>query len=520
MAKFWPRWAQGFTAPKNDGGFWRSEVAARRLFWLLAAGYILWALQFIRASSFVIGGERHYCLFDDAMISMRYAWNFWQGNGLVWNIGQRVEGYTNLLWVLVMAPAQSLGVFAAPLAIQALGLAIGLATFAGLARVAALLLRDDPVAGGPLPVLAAACGMAFYPLQYFSLMGMETGLLALLMVMALRGILASEGLLQKLWPLLLAATLGLRPDALIPAVLLAASAWFISPGPRSRTVWALALLGLGFAGLMGWRFWYYGQPFPNTYTLKLTGMPLAERLANGWGFLKPFMLQSLPLAMLAAWAVPGKGWGARLTLWGIPLAVCGYQIWVGGDPWAYWRIPAPFVPWMGLLAALTGLKLARLLPRWGAFAGTAFVLLALVLLNRGFGKEASFLEKPYQVEANRQNVIDALELKRLLPAQSLVAVHWAGAIPYFSGLPAHDCLGKSDRRIALLSYDPKVGWAGMTSVPGHNKYDLDYSYKTLQPAALQYPKWYRDNLEEWVKQRYAPHGGMWVRKDLLPAGAQ
>ena len=37
---------------------------------------------------------------DDAFISLRYAERFLQGHGLTWNDGERVEGYTNLLWIL------------------------------------------------------------------------------------------------------------------------------------------------------------------------------------------------------------------------------------------------------------------------------------------------------------------------------------------------------------------------------------------------------------------------------------
>lgn len=63
--------------------------------------FVLWALFFIYKTSFVsIDG---FSLFDDAMISMRYAWNFSHGLGLVWNEGERVEGYTNFLMVLFMA---------------------------------------------------------------------------------------------------------------------------------------------------------------------------------------------------------------------------------------------------------------------------------------------------------------------------------------------------------------------------------------------------------------------------------
>lgn len=45
-----------------------------------------WASALVYESSFIaIDGQRHYCLFDDAMISMRYAWNLVNDHGLVWN---------------------------------------------------------------------------------------------------------------------------------------------------------------------------------------------------------------------------------------------------------------------------------------------------------------------------------------------------------------------------------------------------------------------------------------------------
>jgi arabinofuranosyltransferase len=59
---------------------------------------------------------------DDAFISFRYGRHLAEGEGLVWNPGEYVEGYTNLLWTLVLAVIEKLE--ADPvLASQALGLA-------------------------------------------------------------------------------------------------------------------------------------------------------------------------------------------------------------------------------------------------------------------------------------------------------------------------------------------------------------------------------------------------------------
>src|SRR5215210_3105270 len=91
--------------------------------------FVLWACLFIYNSSFIgIDGRRYFCLIDDAMISMRYAWNLSHGSGLVWNPGEYVEGYTNLLMTLLMSlPTLVLDKVEAVLAIQIFGIVLVLA---------------------------------------------------------------------------------------------------------------------------------------------------------------------------------------------------------------------------------------------------------------------------------------------------------------------------------------------------------------------------------------------------------
>ena len=72
-----------------------SRLPARLAFWTLlaalCAGAVAWALH--------LGW-----LADDAFISFRYSRNWANGEGLVYNAGERVEGYTNFLWVAVLTP--------------------------------------------------------------------------------------------------------------------------------------------------------------------------------------------------------------------------------------------------------------------------------------------------------------------------------------------------------------------------------------------------------------------------------
>src|SRR5690606_38133881 len=48
-------------------------------------------------------------LSDDAFISFRYAQNLVEGHGLVYNPGERVEGYTNFLWTVLAAGVIAFG---------------------------------------------------------------------------------------------------------------------------------------------------------------------------------------------------------------------------------------------------------------------------------------------------------------------------------------------------------------------------------------------------------------------------
>ena len=49
---------------------------------------------------------------DDAYISYRYVANFLNGDGLVFNIGERIEGFTNFAWVIYMTARSGQLIFA------------------------------------------------------------------------------------------------------------------------------------------------------------------------------------------------------------------------------------------------------------------------------------------------------------------------------------------------------------------------------------------------------------------------
>ena len=70
---------------------------------------------------------------DDAFITFRYAENLAAGRGLVFNVGERVEGYSNLLHTLMLAALSLVGI-GPVLGANLIGAAAGLALLLVLPR--------------------------------------------------------------------------------------------------------------------------------------------------------------------------------------------------------------------------------------------------------------------------------------------------------------------------------------------------------------------------------------------------
>ncbi|MBI5842511.1 MAG: hypothetical protein HZB19_20675 [Chloroflexi bacterium] len=555
----------------------KTERIALALFTL---GFLAWSAAFIYGTSFVaFDGRRYFSLFDDAMISMRFAWNFSHGHGLVWNAGEYVQGYTNLLMTLVMSLATL--VFdksRAVLSIQVLGIFTMLGIAFQSMRLAAVLFDDaiirpertlslskwqsKDISGDALDekdgaksfvrVAVFLSALAYYPLAYWSLMGMETGLLTLLFLSAL--VFAFEYVKNRnpvsFW--LAAVCLGLafltRNDSLIFAVLIFAYELWDVRKPDRPFLGAIALYFLFVAGQFFFQYWYYGEVLPNTYALKLTGMPLSIRLESGIRFTKPFLLEAgavLSLALLnviietlrpacTSTAGTGERSGAKskdilkspprlryekhtsvrreefLLLGALILSAIGYQVYVGGDAWLYWRLVSPVMPLVLILFVYFVVGIvnrflnAERNPISSVVVSLLIVLAGIVSVNWSFLPELTFAEEPFQAQSNRENVYAAIALNEITTSGATVAVFWAGALPYYADRFAIDPLGKSDRYIASLPADISgaVGWNGMTSIPGHNKYDLNYSIMKLQPTYVQYFEWGSQDLSEWAETSY------------------
>jgi len=501
-----------------------AQPRRRNILILILLLYILWSVIFMFQPSVVaVDGKRYFNLLDDAMISMRYAWNFSHGQGLVWNPAERVEGYTNLLMTLLMSIYT--GLFDKSSAVLAVSLT-GIVTVLGCLVLAWKLCDffvEDLEERWRFLVKAILLIMllTYYPLSYWSLLGMETGLLTVLILSSLYLLEVYLRQDREVYLFAIAGLQGLayltRPDAIIFSApifvyifLKQGKEIFSDFSRRTKFLGMLLFYTLFIVGQEIFRINYYHEFLPNTSYLKLTGMPLLDRIKNGLGFITPYLLTHIVLlgiAIRSCWIKPHPRKNLYLTLVLLPIL---YQVWVGGDPWPLWRMMAPAYPLLAMLFSrgvfeFIGKTEISLSTKYGLRITGYIIAAGILLSNVNFIGEMLFLRKPYETDNYESFVNTAIILNEVTTPDATVGVYYAGVIPYYTDRTAVDFLGKSDKYIARLPPDLSgaVSWNGMYSVPGHNKYDLDYSIKRLLPTYIQYPIWKGQNILSWASENYA-----------------
>ena len=200
---------------------------------------------------------------DDAFISLRYARNLIEGHGLVYNVGERVEGYTNFLWTLLVAAAGALGFDLAQASIV-LTLACFALTIVVIAMLSARLSEAGPRVSFPL---AAAAFAANYASSSFGTSGLETMFCTLAVAFALERALAGSHFLAGLAGI--AATMAHPDHALFYAGL--GAAMLLGGAPGAGLLRYAAPFVLLFVPYFAWRWSYYGFFFPNTFYAKSGG---------------------------------------------------------------------------------------------------------------------------------------------------------------------------------------------------------------------------------------------------------
>ena len=304
---------------------------------------------------------------DDAGISYAYARNLWHGHGLVLTPGaERVEAATNFLWVLLLAPADGLGITHETLS-KVLGLA-----FAGFALCAIALFPSVAYRRAPryYDLVAPLIAATFAHYAVWTAAGLENGLFAFLAAASITAVAWEEHDEARFpWSaVLLGLLFATRPDGALyaGAVGLARGARIVAGRPRRQDFrWAVTL-ALLVGALELFRLAYFAWPLPNSfYTKRRTfdfGKDLTKLDSAGWVYVGNFVrtyglgraLAAAPALLLAIRAPV-----ARMALAFAVLAGFFFPVYSHGDWMEEWRFLTFVSPLMALAFAEAGRAVAR-----------------------------------------------------------------------------------------------------------------------------------------------------------------
>ena len=302
---------------------------------------LIYYLIFILRTSFRANGEIFFTLVDDAMISMRYARNLASGYGLVWNPGELpVEGYTNFSWTIWMS---FIHLFPVPetkisLIIMFTGVIILLLNLWVVKLIAEKISNKSIL----ITYIALILTAFYYPLVYWTLRGMEVGILTLFInysiLLAFR--IQENFRLKDILLLSMLISLGIltRIDAIVPfLIIICFVVIMVTPRYRKLSLSILSLsLILSILGHTLFRLSYYGDALPNTYYLKITGVSIIERVSLGMVVFIKLFFSHLFLPILIILIFNLNKWRKILDMRIILLLLiflgqCIYSIYVGGD---------------------------------------------------------------------------------------------------------------------------------------------------------------------------------------------
>jgi len=391
---------------------------------------------------------------DDDFITYRYARNLIEGHGLVFNLGERVEGFSAPGWMFSVAGALALGIDPQTFSIAVSILASAVAAWAA----GELWARRHPESqhAGPAWLVALMPAIGWH-----AIIGLGTVLLAALL--ALWAMLWDRALARDKSAVGAALVLGLAAFVRNEAVLFALP-FLVVEFRRGKQLPAL----LALVPLAGWELFrvvYFGRITPVTYTLKK--IAFVDDLRLGLEYLVRSNTECgvgvmIVLAATAMSLERGRGLTFLRSLAVGFLAHVAYVVYVGGDFLPFARFFVPALP-IGAYLAFEGAQ-AFLGARRG-LGVLVFAIAAGLLQLQQLRREEFFLD---HADSEPRWIKMANSVVRAVPPTTKVALAPIGAFGYVSRLYIVDMLGLTNTEICKAPPDPGI------TIKGHQRYDADW----------------------------------------------
>ncbi len=451
---------------------------------------------------------------DDAYISFRYAQNLGKGVGLVFNPGERVEGFSNLLWTLYLGGMARIGADVVRTAvITSLVFALGAFTLVLFLLRSAAALVDERMNASHLGVGFASASACFFPLIFYSTSGLESS--AELFFLLLAALLHMEAERRNRPALHLPSSFSflivslLRPEGIL--FLIINSVFLLlrrEELPRKVLLISMLPFLLYVAAVLA-KIAHFGSILPNTYYAKPSASPsYLQPISRGFDYLVRFFTKGgfvilLPFALYPPRASRSfDAWRYMVSLFAGQLF---FILFVGGDVLRFDRFAIPLFPFLFTLSYMGLLELRRdrtasvqrFLSRIALFCLTAVCVLNLARIPVTLNKFC--IHDWMHSRAHREL---GLLLGEILPRESQVVANEVGTIAYYSDLPTIDMIGLTDRTIGRLIYESYMT-KGTSGSPRCSRAITEYLLSreptcivlpAYQPLSLEHPKENRNSM--------------------------
>ncbi len=418
-------------------------------------GWLHWLIGFALPAVVLLDhawGLRAFTI-DDAYISYRYARNLVNGAGLVYNLGEPIEGYTNFLFTLLLALGTQLGIDP-NLAAKGMGT---IAAVGSLYAVYRLADRLSPYQAMPcVATWLLATSMLF---SGYAVFGLETTLFSFLVLAGTWALFDEEELERRIpWSGAVFALAGLtRPEA--PAFLGILMIFLGRRFASRRNLLRAALFAVPVGIHLIWRHAYYGSWLPNTFSAK-TG-DLGVQLAMGWTYVRGYVEATGVITWFAAFGlaigVVARRWEV-MAVGALAGFVAVYTIAVGGDWMPFYRFLAPFEPFAFLLADLGVRAVADRRDNAATLVIAPFLVAVFWGRVERFRIEADYVHSQVRFWDEAAGGTARWFEKHNAP-RGVIALTDIGEIGYRTDFPILDLLGLVDPVISRLpgGYTHKVG---------------------------------------------------------------
>ncbi len=374
---------------------------------------------------------------DDAFVTFRYAENFVNGHGLVFNPGDKpVEGYSNFLWLLILSLFYAIG-----LPTYLCAKILGVAFFLASAVIWFYFLKKNQ--NGIL--WAAPALVLIAPITAFwAVSGLELGLHSLL----LAGVVISL-LKRSLWSAFLLALVILnRPEGFIVAFFSILLLWVLDRGlfqsNRKFLIINIGTVILSIVLLTAFRMHEFGYPMPNTFYMK-------SRITSG-AFIElgKQLVYFLPVTLLfIRQGLKSFSRQSELRLIGVCAGLFVLQAAISVNALIvmnfHFRYLIAFLP-MFIVVALEGLSLFESQKLRMAIWG----IIVLSVVSPGLSVWAT-VQNEKGIMAAQENFI---EWAKPLPQSTRFSITDSGRIPYYSGKYFYDIWGLTSADIAHQGFNP------------------------------------------------------------------